>query len=49
MSWLYRGMKGLAFAVLFGIAIPEVLPGGQGTDPRPREGKIVDGVWDLSA
>ena len=43
------GVTGLAFAVLFGIAIPEVLPGDQGTDPRPRAGKMADDVWDLSA
>jgi hypothetical protein len=40
---------GLAFTVFFGIAIPEVLPGDRGTDPRPRAGKMADGVWDLSA
>jgi hypothetical protein len=42
-------VTGLAFAVLLGIAIPEVLPDDLGTDPRPQAGKIADGVWDLSA
>jgi len=42
-------VTGLAFAVLFGIVVPKVLPGDQGTDPKPRAGKICDGVWDLIA
>jgi hypothetical protein len=40
---------GLAFAVLFGIAIPEVLTGDRGADPRPLAGKVADDVLDLSA
>ena len=43
------GVMGLAFTVLFGIAIPEVLPGDRGTDLRSRAGKVADGVLDLSA
>jgi hypothetical protein len=40
---------GLAFAVVSGIANPEVLAGDPGTDPRPRAGKVADGVLELSA
>jgi hypothetical protein len=43
------GVMGLAFAVLVGIAIPEVWAGSRGTDPRPRAGKVADGALDLSA
>jgi hypothetical protein len=43
------GVTGLAFTVLFGMAIPEVFPGDRGTDPRPGAGKMADGVWGLSA
>ena len=42
------GVTGVAFTALLGIAVPEVLPGDRGTDPRPRVGKVADGVWDQS-
>jgi hypothetical protein len=40
---------GLAFAMLVGIAIPGVVAGDRGIDPRPRAGKVADGALDLSA
>ena len=42
-------VTGLAFTVLFGIAIPGVLPDDRGTDPRPQAGKMADDVSGLSA
>jgi hypothetical protein len=42
-------VMGLAFTVLFRIAIPEALPSDRGTDPRPQTGKVADGVLDLNA
>ncbi len=43
------GLMGLAFAVLVGIAIPELLAGDRGTDPKPRAGKVAEGALDLGA
>ena len=42
-------LTGVVFKRLPGIAVPEVLPGERGTDPRPQVTKVTDGVWDQSA
>jgi hypothetical protein len=48
-DWAVPGSMGLAFTLVFGIAIPEVLAGDRGADPRPRAGKVADGALDLNA
>ena len=42
------GLIGLAFAVVFGIANPEVFPSDWGTGSRPPASKVADSVWGLS-
>ena len=41
-------LTGAVFKRVAGIAVPEVLPGDRGTDPRPQVAKVTDGVWDQS-
>jgi hypothetical protein len=42
-------LTGVVFKGLPGMAVPEVLPGERGTDPRPQVAKVTGGVWDQSA
>ena len=41
------GLIGWAFAVVFGIANPEVFPSDLGTDPWPPAGKVADAALHL--
>jgi hypothetical protein len=43
------GLIGWAFAVVFGIANPEVFPSDLGTDPWPPAGKVADAALHLIA
>jgi hypothetical protein len=39
----------VVFTSPLAIAVSAVSPGDPGSDPRPRTGKVRDGVWDQIA